>query len=227
MASTLAFAKHMHDTPDRQLHQYLITQFSQAGCSFWCPINSIKALKAKKSRQHNNWKSQLHSTMQKYFQWYLSVNSPKLPYLLTMIILVLTLSITQRLVNRILADGSRDSGVSNSSELTDKYPSNSSCRKISITKKQQLTSTHSVTLDLAMCLIATYHENIWKMHQWFCHFSKDINKCSTVMPLCAHNTIQRLMSFKISKLLPVSEHIWLSYKSHTVSSTTTPKLLFC
>jgi len=35
-------------------HMHLITQYLQAGCSFWCPINSVKAEKAKQQTGHNN-----------------------------------------------------------------------------------------------------------------------------------------------------------------------------
>ena len=33
-------------TPGRQPHRHVITQFLQAGCSSWCPTNTVKALKA-------------------------------------------------------------------------------------------------------------------------------------------------------------------------------------
>jgi len=43
------------------------------------------------------------------------------------------------------------------------YKNTLNCRKIiSLSQKKKLTSTHSVTLDLAMCLIATYSETYIK-----------------------------------------------------------------
>jgi len=45
VASAGPYAKNLHLAPDRKPHQHLITQFLQAGCSSWCPTNSVKALK--------------------------------------------------------------------------------------------------------------------------------------------------------------------------------------
>ena len=39
-------ANNQHLAPDRETHQHLITQFLRAGCSSWCPTNTVKALKA-------------------------------------------------------------------------------------------------------------------------------------------------------------------------------------
>ena len=46
VASAGPYANYLHLAPDRLPHQHLITKFLQAGCSFWCPNNNVKALKA-------------------------------------------------------------------------------------------------------------------------------------------------------------------------------------
>jgi len=39
-------ANNLQLAPDRKPHQHLTAQFLHAACSFWCPTNSVKALKA-------------------------------------------------------------------------------------------------------------------------------------------------------------------------------------
>jgi len=46
VASGEPYVNMLHLALDRQPHQHPITQFLQAGCSFWRPTNSVKALKA-------------------------------------------------------------------------------------------------------------------------------------------------------------------------------------
>ena len=43
VASAGPYANNMHLAPDRQQHQHHITQLLQAGCSSWCPTNSVRA----------------------------------------------------------------------------------------------------------------------------------------------------------------------------------------
>ena len=43
VASAGPYANNLHLTADKQPRQHLITQFLQAGCSSWCPTNSVKA----------------------------------------------------------------------------------------------------------------------------------------------------------------------------------------
>jgi len=46
VASAGPYAIHLHLTPDRLPHQYLITQLLRARCFSYCPTSSLKALKA-------------------------------------------------------------------------------------------------------------------------------------------------------------------------------------
>jgi len=51
------YANNLHLAPDRQLHQHLITQFLQAGCSSRRTTNSVKALTALVSKQYTSKKT--------------------------------------------------------------------------------------------------------------------------------------------------------------------------
>jgi len=51
------YANYLHLAPDREPHQYLTTQFLQAGISSCRPTNSIKALLVMESGHKRKWKA--------------------------------------------------------------------------------------------------------------------------------------------------------------------------
>ena len=57
VASAGPYVSSLHLAQNRQPHQYCIAEFLQAGCSSWCPTNSVKSLKAQCYSRlfHSSW----------------------------------------------------------------------------------------------------------------------------------------------------------------------------